>query len=45
MALVCEELLGTRGTLPADADTAETGQFWYDTLFAHASNQVEPYLQ
>ena len=44
MAVVCEELLQTKGKLPADADTAETGQFWYDTLFAHASNMVEPYL-
>ena len=45
MALVCEDLLGTRETLPANADTAQTGQLWYDTLYAHASNQVELYLQ
>ncbi len=45
MALVCEDLLGTRETLPANADTAQTGQLWYDTLYAHASNQVEMYLQ
>lgn len=44
MAVVCEELLQTRGTIPADADTAPTGQFWYDTLRAHASGLVEPYL-
>ena len=45
MALVCEDLLGTRETLPTNADTAQTGQLWYDTLYAHASNQVELYLQ
>lgn len=45
MALVCEELMQTEGTIPADAQTAETGQFWYDTLYAHGSNQVEPYLK
>ncbi|MDE6961875.1 MAG: hypothetical protein K2P27_13625, partial [Lachnospiraceae bacterium] len=45
MALVCEDLLGTREILPANADTAQTGQLWYDTLYAHASNQVELYLQ
>lgn len=44
MALVCEELLQTKGKLPADAETSETGQFWYDTLYAHAPNLVEPYL-
>lgn len=45
MALVCEELMQTKGTLPADAGTAETGQLWYDTLYAHGSNLVEPYLE
>lgn len=45
MALVCEDLLGTREILPANTDTAQTGQLWYDTLYAHASNQVEMYLQ
>lgn len=44
MAVVCEDLLQTKDKLPADAGTAETGQFWYDTLLAHASNMVEPYL-
>lgn len=42
MALVCEDLLQTRGTLPADAGTAPTGQFWYDTLCAHGSSLAEP---
>ena len=45
MALVCEELLQTREAIPVDAATAETGQFWYDTLYAHGSNRVEPYLE
>lgn len=45
MALVCEELMQTKGTIPADAQTAETGQFWYDTLYAHGSNRVDPYLE
>ena len=45
MALVCEELMQTKGTIPADAGTAETGQLWYDALYAHGSNRVEPYLE
>lgn len=45
MALVCEELLQTKGSIPADAGTAETGQLWYEILYAHGSNQVEPYLE
>jgi beta-lactamase regulating signal transducer with metallopeptidase domain len=45
MALICEELLQTRGTLPFDAANAATGQLWYDTLYAHASNLVIPYLK
>ncbi|MCH5345013.1 MAG: transcriptional regulator [Acetatifactor sp.] len=45
MAIVCEELLQTKGMGPADAGTAETGQFWYDTLLAHASNLIQPYLE
>ncbi|MEH2958592.1 M56 family metallopeptidase [Candidatus Merdisoma sp. JLR.KK006] len=45
MALICEELMQTKGTIPADAQTAETGQFWYDTLYAHGSNRVDPYLE
>jgi len=45
MALVCEELLQTKGTIPVDADTASTGQAWYDTLYAHGSSRVEPYLE
>lgn len=44
MALVCEELMQTKGTIPADAGTAETGQLWYDTLYAHGSNRVESIL-
>lgn len=44
MALVCEELLQTEGTI-ADARTAENGQIWFDTLYAHASNIVEPYFK
>lgn len=44
MAIACEELLQTKGKLPVDAGTAETGQFWYDTLYAHAGNMIEPYL-
>lgn len=45
MAIVCEELLQTKGMGPADAGTVETGQFWYDTLLAHGGNLVEPYLE
>lgn len=45
MAIVCEELLQTEGSLPEDAATALTGQFWYDTLWVHSSNLVEPYLE
>ena len=45
MAIACEELLQTKGTIPADAYTAETGQFWFDTLLAHAGNLVEPYFE
>lgn len=45
MALVCEELLQTKGTIPVDADTASTGQFWYDTLYDHESSLVDPYLE
>ncbi len=44
MAIVCEELLQTKGKNPVDAGTAETGQFWFDTLLAHGGNMVEPYL-
>lgn len=44
MAAVCEELLQTEGTIPADAMTSPTGQYWYDTLLAHAGSLVEPYL-
>lgn len=32
MAILCEELLQTEGTLKEDARTAETGQLWYDSL-------------
>lgn len=35
MALICEELLQTRGELPVNAADADTGQLWYDTLLAH----------
>ena len=45
MAVICEELLQSKGKIPEDAGTAETGQFWYDTLWAHGSNMVEPYLE
>lgn len=45
MALACEEILQTRGQIPTDADTAGTGQFWYDTLYTHGSNNVIPYLE
>ncbi len=41
MALVCEELLQTKGTLPVDVGTAETGQLWYDTLMAHSGNGIK----
>ena len=34
MALVCEEILQTKGTLPHDAAEADTGQFWYEGLLA-----------
>ena len=44
MALICEELLQTRETLPLSAADAATGQLWYDTLYAHASNLATPYL-
>lgn len=44
MALVCEELLQTKGSIPADAASSPTGQFWYDTLYAHAGDLVKPYL-
>ncbi len=45
MAITCEELLQTKDKIPVNADTAETGQFWYNTLIAHASNKVKPYLE
>ena len=45
MAFVCEELLESKDKIPANASTSETGQLWYDTLFAHGSNKVEPYLE
>lgn len=45
MAIVCEELLQTKDKIPTNADTAETGQFWHNTLIAHASNKVKPYLE
>lgn len=44
MAYACEELLQTKGRLPLDAASAETGQQWFDTLIAHAGNLAEPYL-
>lgn len=44
MSMVCETLLQTKGQLPLDADAAATGQLWYDTLLAHRSNKVIPYL-
>lgn len=45
MAIVCEELLQTKDKIPENAGSAETGQLWYDTLRAHASNKVEPYIE
>lgn len=45
MAIVCEELLQTQDKIPENAGTAETGQLWYDTLCAHASNKVRPYIE
>lgn len=41
MALLCEDLLQTKGKIPLDAATAQTGQFWYETLVAHAGNPLE----
>lgn len=45
MALICEELLRTRDTLPLNASDAADGRLWYDTLRAHAPNLVTPYLK
>lgn len=45
MAIVCEELLQTQDKIPENAGSAETGQLWYDTLYAHASNKVRPYIE
>lgn len=45
MSFVCEEILNCKDLIPANAATSETGQFWYDTLYAHASNVVNPYLK
>lgn len=45
MAIACEDLLQTKGKIPVNAGKAETGQFWFDTLLAHAGNLVEPYLE
>lgn len=45
MAILCEELLQSRGKIPADAETAETGQDWYDALLAHAGNLIEAYRE
>lgn len=44
MAHVCETLLQTEGQLPLNASDAATGQLWFDTLLAHGSNIVLPYL-
>ena len=44
MALICEELLQTRDTLPINAADADTGQICYDTLHANASSRITPYL-
>lgn len=44
MARVCETLLQTEGQLPLDAADAATGQLWFDTLLAHGSNIIMPYL-
>ena len=45
MALACEEILESEDKIPVNAGVAETGQFWYETLLAHGSNLVEPYLK
>ena len=45
MALACEEILESEDKIPVNAGAAETGQFWYETLLAHASNLIEPYLK
>lgn len=44
MARACEKLLDLKGKLPAEAETASTGQEWYQALKAHAGNVVEAYL-
>ena len=44
MAHVCETLLQTEDQLPLNAADAATGQLWFDTLLAHGSNIVLPYL-
>ncbi|WP_343209908.1 M56 family metallopeptidase [Anaerolentibacter hominis] len=44
MARACEDILECKGKIPVDAENASTGQEWYDTLYAHGSNLVDPYL-
>lgn len=43
MARACEEILEMKDKIPADAETTSTGQDWYITLKAHASNIIELY--
>lgn len=43
MAVVCGELLQVQGRVPDAADG--TGQSWYDALYAHGPNIIEPYLE
>lgn len=44
MALVCEELLQSKDEPLFDAASASTGQEWFDTILAHGTNIIEPYL-
>lgn len=44
MASVCETLLQTEEQLPLNASDAATRQLWFDTLLAHGSNIILPYL-
>lgn len=41
MARVCEELLGTKGKLSVDAESASTGQEWYDALSAYVAEEIK----
>lgn len=41
MARACEELLGTKGKLSVDAESAVTGQEWHDAWRAYAGEGIE----